>query len=580
MDRIGAPLCRVVEDLPTASGITFVKVDGGRWSARDRRVYHQPDGNEPALVRQEECSVLGLTCTSTLVWSVTVDGAFCAFKRDGNAAVCGHLRKPTTSMCWADGDHLLIATESDDGKSEVVLISPHVKVDGVVHGVSARGLFRITGSVAALCASRTATETVVATVSVAGDIDLWSFTAEEDLTAQFGNPTVPLGTDTVTVARILGSRRLWIGTAGGDVFDVQLEPLKCSRLAKQHEASVTGIVVLGDGERVWTASLDGSIVVWDSRALGPVGSFHTGTTGVARLFVGEQKLITDLYLGDTLGGCSWWTVSERVHYPLLEEPSGPAQPSTANVLRQLSGMLAGDPDAALPSSVMNENPEARFVSDALLSMADCTAALAGALEDFGLEPSTLLQDFKSILDIARAAKQLDARCAQAGFHNSSSDELAALSESVRQSISARTKQRTESDALNQRFNEQAEAHREQMDETRRERKELIATVERLRNQADVSLENASSAAQLREDLEAKNAFVLELLQIVKDNTTSMDELRLKLKRKKTEAVEAQRVAQHATAQATRLSETLQATIREIRARDPSDPLLTRLLSLS
>jgi flagellar biosynthesis chaperone FliJ len=527
--RTEPPVCRVDADTLAAT-VVCVDSRGSTWLSRDRTLLRRQQNGELQTLSREPETVLALTATGDLVFALSVTGGFTVWRLDDNEpAVRGTLGRRARGMTALSGNRVAIAIA---GRSdEVVLICPEHE-DGRIAKVAAQGLYAVDGVVACLASYRGAARELLISITDRGHVECWDVVAGAEVTSEMRNPVLPLRGDLPVTALMISSNQLWVGTQGGSILRCRLGG-STDRLDKQHDAAVNSLNLLSDGRSVWSASFDGTIVVWDALSAEAVGTFHTGGTGISSI-ASRTVLESTLWVVDSQNAAAQWHVREALNWqecPAADEIAGPA----LSALRQMGNILCGEGTVVMPQEVVEAVPECQHVADALSSMHAASVLVDDVLREFGMTPESLISDFDKICNIALTASRIERRATGHGIPGADLPQLQQfpkrLDEAIRDNAALTT--RLEAVELNrasmsQRLRE-LEGVAEEASALRRKVHELEA--ERVRATPERS---TSEFGALREELDAKNAFVMELLEIVKQNTDTIEDLRSKYKTKKAE----------------------------------------------
>jgi len=529
-ERVGAPLCCVEENTLNASSIT-VDPTGQTWFARDKALFRcSRTLPTPQALSREPSSVACIVCTETFVFTFTSDGTFAMWNfGDSEPRVRGALSRRFRCATRISNDRVAIAVRASNTDDEIVLLQPQGGENGSCRsGVTAVGLYTVEGAVTAMAWWRDQDRETLVSVSERGNVECWNVGRGEEDTARFDYPVVPLGELRPTAAVLVSEDVLWIGTDHGLVVQFSLFG-QARQLQQQHEAAVTSISLLSDGDSVWSTSLDGTIVVWRTSTGEALGTFQTGSVGIRDL-ASRSVLHTEMWVLDTQNVATRWSVQETVHW--CAGRCAPECSVLANdAIAQMQAILCDDAGRELSPPVRRAFPEAQLVADALGSLKEASQMIEAALSEIGSSPHSLLDDVGTICSVAvealRAEKELDPT---AGFPQSTTltrtKTVIAREQTLRREYESLSKRCDAAEARAARLEHDVDASNRASGD-----KGIVAADHQSR--AVGGLEDMKG---LREELAAKNAFVMELLEIVKQNTDAIEELRSKYKGKKSETI--------------------------------------------
>lgn len=520
MAASSVPICRVAGHRFAGTHVAL-GFGSSQWFARNRKVLLADHGSTDRVIWEAADAIAELIPAGDRLWAFAVSGQFAVFAQSGTVVATGSLKRRFTSGAALPEEGVAICV---DGFEIVRLrLSTPVAHECCAEATS---IFQIDDTVITLHAINTSRGPVVVTVAESGAVYAWSLPEDRDVSTAFGGLRIPVGRETVSSSALVGTA-LWVGTSSGAVWATDFTG-KVESLSTQHDAAICGVVQVPESNFVWTASVDGCVVVWSLDSKIAIGSFQIAGSGLRTMQLGRTHVESTVGFLQADGNLATWEVSAPVAEP------GPALNTFALMeeyraaLTQAVEVLAGSlPEAKFTPAVVESIPEIVYVGEALKSLSECSSEINRGLHALSLTPSSLVRDTSLLANAAITAAEMERRARQSGFGSSAAfdNEWRGISAAIDTALTT-NELRCERDAA------LADSRRlqHQCDQLTAQLGSIEAELDRVR--AHRHSEPSHDMAKLREELDAKNAFVVELLQIVKDNTSCIEDLRNKYRAKK------------------------------------------------
>lgn len=207
--------------------------------------------------------------------------------------------------------------------SEVVRLVVDRYSEGGVR-VSATSLYRIDGCIGGLVYDPL--ERLVISTSSVGNVDVWSWAAEKDVTAQYGSMSWDVDAHGTPTCCAMVKGRLWVGTSSGHIVVAPLALGEDQVIVAAHASAVQRLLPMSLGTCLWSCASDAKVSVWSTATTQLNGSFLFPDDGLRHLCCASRAVETVLWGVDGVtGGITSFHVRETpmsdaaAHYITTDE---------------------------------------------------------------------------------------------------------------------------------------------------------------------------------------------------------------------------------------------------------------------
>lgn len=368
-------------------------------------------------------------------WIITKGGAVMLADATKRTVLCNNsIGAPITAAVLVGDTTIIVSTASDQSElSEVAELHYTTSASSSNVSTKARALFRLGDRVEYLCYSpltvsggpgvnqsvlSVASEApssqekrrLLFTITERGNVDVWDLAAGIDATSEFNDLAFnaeALGAP--TCACVVGTS-LWIGTAFGPVVVCPLQgdgAVMCQVL-EYHKAAITSIFPMTLETRVWSCCRDGMVAVWSVARLQPCGQFDIQTSSMVALRQCQPQLLTAVWGIDATHRAACWEVREAFHEQINAQRAVPTSTSTRGpshewprFVASLCNVLTGvSKDCTFPTALVDGTDgvpvEARYLPDALMSLAECREMIFEVFKELRWPSVSLSEDVRLI----------------------------------------------------------------------------------------------------------------------------------------------------------------------------------------
>lgn len=358
-----------------------------------------PDASQSIIVG----FFLGSIEEQEVIWLVTSDGSITAIDCEGLRALCQHSLDAAVLVCCAAERESGVVLALDRNGCEIVLVSYKGKADETLV-TSGQALFHVTGSVEWMCV--VPGRSLLVCISSEGEITIWDVADNEDRTEALGSPQFRVEECGRPTAMIPAGRGVWVGTTMGGILEVRLDGQHpVVENAVQHNGAVRCLMLMSLGQRVWSVSDDGTVVVWLAAQHRPCGVFEMQEVPIQLLVSAPPQLRTMVWSLDQTQTLKCWEVKESFTQLDAPTPPVPAQQDSTEVTQFVSELcellsatsIPSDTRQLLPPpSVQVLHQDAQYLPEALLSLVECRDVLQQVFTELQWDSSSLTDDVRRL----------------------------------------------------------------------------------------------------------------------------------------------------------------------------------------